>query len=176
MICVHVCEYALRCWRLKQSSHLRSEFYDVHAGAFAAPRLCQVHVLGTNVRRYVGRRGGRAVVPTEAAPARLRPAWRHLRSRRRRPVRGVAFRKGVILWACKEAQDAQDEAVLDEWLSEALVKINAAESATNQACVMFMCSNPDLVLVKRSFNFIVTWRAVKEAQALADARGDTHSA
>ena len=45
----------------------------------------------------------------EAAPARLRPAWRHPRSRRRRPVRGVAFRKGVILWACKEAQDAQDE-------------------------------------------------------------------
>ena len=61
-------------------------------------------------------------MPTEAAPARLRPAWRHPRSRRRRPVRGVAFRKGVILWACKEAQDAQDEAVLDEWLSEALVK------------------------------------------------------
>ena len=146
---MHVCEYALRCWRLKLRSHLRSEFYDVDAGAFAAPRLCQVHVLGTNVRRYVGRRGGRAVVPTEAAPARLRPAWRHPRSRRRRPVRGVAFRKGVILWACKEAQDAQDEAVLDEWLSEALVKINAAESATNQA-----------------FNFTVTWRAVKEAQAL----------
>ena len=119
MICVHVCEYALRCWRLKLRSHLRSEFYDVHAGAFAAPRLCQVHVLGTNVRRYVGRRGGRAVVPTEAAPARLRPAWRHPRSRRRRPVRGVAFRKGVILWACKEAQDAQDEAVLDEWLAGA---------------------------------------------------------
>ena len=124
---MHVCEYALRCWRLKLRSHLRSEFYDVHAGAFAAPRLCQVHVLGTNVRRYVGRRGGRAVVPTEAAPARLRPAWRHPRSRRRRPVRGVAFRKGVILWACKEAQDAQDEAVLDEWLSEALVKIKAVQ-------------------------------------------------
>ena len=88
---MHVCEYALRCWRLKLRFHLRSEFYDVHAGAFEAPRLCQVHVLGTNVRRPVGRCGGRAVVPAEAAPARLRPAWRHPRSRRRRPVRGVAF-------------------------------------------------------------------------------------